>query len=324
MARIKYYYDTETCKYERVKTSFTDVFINFMAFFFVSLLIAFGLMFFISKIFPHPKKIEYTNSNRELLQNIEVLEEKLDKTEEFLITLENKDRKLYQAVTGADSIPTALEVENLLDETRYLEMMRNGYPIHQLMEEKIGEVKKLRKQIQTRRRGYVALTNRIAKEEIDLTKIPAIQPVENKGLKNLASGFGWRTHPIYKYRAKHLGVDFSCPEGTPVYATADGEVSLIKKTYGKYGKYIEIDHGHGYITRYCHFDDWTVKKGEKVKRGDIIGHVGGSTTLVPHLYYEVIYKDINRNPVHYFFLDLNEKEYEKIYDLATIENQSLS
>lgn len=324
MARIKYYYDTETCKYERVKTSFWDVFINFMAFFFVSLLIAFGLMFFISKIFPHPKKVEYTKSNKELLTNIEILENKLEETEAFVRTLEDKDTKLYQAVTGADSIPSALAVDDIFDDSKYLEMMRNGYPIQQLMEEKINEIKSLRTQIKTKKKGYSSLLSRIDKEDINLLSIPAIQPIENKSLKNLASGFGLRTHPIYKYRAQHLGVDFSCPEGTPVYATADGKVSLIKKTYGKYGKYIEIDHGNGYITRYCHFDDWTVKTGEKVKRGDIIGHVGGSTTLVPHLYYEVIYKDKNRNPVHYFFLDLNEDEYEKIYDLATIENQSLS
>lgn len=324
MARIKYYYDTETCKYERVKTSFWDVFINFMAFFFVSLLIAFGIMFFISKIFPHPKKVEYTTNNKELLTNIEILEKQLDETEEFLLALENKDKKLYQAVTGADSIPKALMMEDILAESQYLEMMRNGFPIHKIMEDKIDEVNRLRQVMKNKRNGYDALVRRIKKDDIDLKKIPAIQPIENKGLKNLASGFGWRTHPIYKYRAKHLGVDFSCPEGTPVHATADGKVALRKKTYGKYGKYLELDHGNGYITRYCHFDEWTVKPGETVKRGDVIGYVGGSTTLVPHLYYEIIYNNVNRNPVHYFFLDLNENEYDKIYELATIENQSLN
>jgi murein DD-endopeptidase MepM/ murein hydrolase activator NlpD len=158
-----------------------------------------------------------------------------------------------------------------------------------------------------------------------LACIPAIQPVRNKELTKLASGFGMRIHPIYKVKRMHTGVDFASPRGTPIYATGDGVVQVVTSNLGGYGKEIEIDHGYGYVTKYAHLDGFNVKVGQKIKRGELIGYVGntGSSTA-PHLHYEVIYNGKKVDPVHYFYNDLSPGEYEKILELAGVENQSLS
>ena len=154
--------------------------------------------------------------------------------------------------------------------------------------------------------------------------IPAIQPIANKELVRLSSGFGIRIHPVYKVRKMHTGIDFSAPIGTPNYATADGVVEKVKVSFSGYGKNLLVDHGYGFKTRYAHMHEFAVRKGQRIKRGQVIGYVGNTgTSTGPHLHYEVIKNNRKINPVHYFFKDLNPDEYEKIVELASIENQSL-
>ena len=158
-----------------------------------------------------------------------------------------------------------------------------------------------------------------------LASIPAIQPVPNKELTKLVSGFGMRIHPIYKVKMMHTGCDFSTPRGTPVYSTGDGIVKVVTTNLGGYGKEIEVDHGYGYVTKYAHLDRFNVKVGQKVKRGELIGYSGNTgASTAPHVHYEVIHDGRKVNPVHYFFNDLNPTEYEKILEFAEVENQSLS
>jgi len=154
--------------------------------------------------------------------------------------------------------------------------------------------------------------------------IPAIQPVANKELIALASGFGMRIHPVYKVKKMHTGVDFAAAIGTPIYATADGLVDLVEVNFSGYGKSIGIDHGFGYRTRYAHMHGFAVRQGQRVKRGELIGYVGDTgLSTAPHLHYEVFINGVHVNPIHYFFNDLNPAEYEKLIELASIENQSL-
>ena len=163
-----------------------------------------------------------------------------------------------------------------------------------------------------------------AKKEMLLAAIPAIQPVSNKELIRLASGFGVRIHPIYRVRKMHTGIDFSANIGTPIYATADGVVEEVQINFSGYGKLVEIDHGFGYRTRYAHMHGFSVRKGQKVRRGDLIGYVGNTgLSTAPHLHYEVLINGKQVDPIHYFFNDLSPAEYEKIIELASIDNMSL-
>jgi murein DD-endopeptidase MepM/ murein hydrolase activator NlpD len=106
----------------------------------------------------------------------------------------------------------------------------------------------------------------------------------------LSSRFGMRRHPILGYTRLHRGLDFAAPRGTPIYAAGDGQIVALGRN-GDFGKYIRIRHSNGYETAYAHMNGYArrLKKGVRVKQGQVIGYVG-STGLAtgPHLHYEVL------------------------------------
>lgn len=157
-----------------------------------------------------------------------------------------------------------------------------------------------------------------------LRHTPAIQPISNNDLRKTSSGFGMRTHPIYNVRKFHYGMDFVARVGTPIHATADGVVEITSKSFYGYGKYVKIDHGFNYQTAYAHMDDIHVKKGQKVKRGDVIGTLGNTgLSTGPHLHYEVIYKGRRVDPINYYFHDLTAEQYEEMLRISSSIEKSL-
>ncbi|MBO7198440.1 MAG: M23 family metallopeptidase [Alistipes sp.] len=153
--------------------------------------------------------------------------------------------------------------------------------------------------------------------------IPSIQPVNNRQLTLLAAGKKPLINPFHRTMREHHGVDYLIPEGTPVFATADGVVQSLSEKNSSHGKAITIDHGNGYQTSYSHLMDTRVKKGAKVKRGDIIAISGNSgLSFAPHLHYEVIFNGMRVDPVHYFFMELTAEEYQRIIRIALSSMQS--
>ena len=145
----------------------------------------------------------------------------------------------------------------------------------------------------------------IRNKEKLLASIPAIQPVSNKDLNRIASGFGTRIDPVYKVTKFHAGLDFTAPQGTPIYATADGRVSKTPHEAGGYGNHVIINHGYGYETLYGHMVRIKARPGQSVKRGEIIGWVGSTgKSTGPHCHYEVHKNDNPVDPVYFFYNDL--------------------
>jgi murein DD-endopeptidase MepM/ murein hydrolase activator NlpD len=171
-------------------------------------------------------------------------------------------------------------------------------------------------------RSFVELGTLASRKKEFLASIPAIQPVANKNLRKMASGYGYRLHPIYKTYKMHEGIDFTAPTGTPIYATGNGRVMNVAPGHG-YGNAIVINHGFGYQTLYGHMYKVKARPGQLVKRGELIGYVG-STGLSsgPHLHYEVIKNGKKINPINYFFNDLTEAEYQNMRELAQRPTQS--
>ena len=156
-----------------------------------------------------------------------------------------------------------------------------------------------------------------------IENIPAIQPVNNRHLTLLAAGKKPLINPFHRAMREHHGIDYLVSEGTPVFATADGKIKSLSEKNSSHGKAITIDHGNGYQTSYSHLLDIRVKKGQKVKRGDIIALSGNSgLSFAPHLHYEVIYNDTRVDPIHYFFLELSPEEYQRIIRIALSSMQS--
>ena len=324
MARIKYYYDTETCKYERVKTTKSDIFLNTFGIFALTLIMAFGLLLLYSSYFESPKELLLKNEVKELEFYYENLSKVVKKMNTTLTGIEYRDDNIYRKVLGAEPIDMNIRKAGIGGAERYEDLKEKNL-IHEDIIVKLHEsVDKLRRQVYIESKSQDEVVQLAENKEKLFAAIPAIQPVANKELIGLASGFGMRIHPVYKVKKMHTGVDFAAAIGTPIYATADGLVDHLEVNFSGYGKSIEIDHGFGYRTRYAHMHGFAVRQGTHVKRGELIGYVGDTgLSTAPHLHYEVFINGVHVNPIHYFFNDLNPAEYEKLIELASVENQSL-
>lgn len=324
MARIKYYYDTETCKYERVKTTTGDIILNTLGILSLTLIMAVGLLLLYTTYFESPKELLLRNEVRELEYYYDNLDREVKKLDALLTEMEHRDDNIYRAVLGAEPIESSIRNAGIGGADRY-EDIRDKDIIHEDVIVKLNEqVDRLRRKIYIESKSQDEVVQMAVNKEKLFSAIPAIQPVANKELIRLSSGFGMRFHPIYKVKKMHPGIDFSAPIGTPIYATADGVVDKVNVSFSGYGKVIEIDHGFGYRTRYAHMHGFAVSKNQKIKRGELVGYVGNTgLSTAPHLHYEVFINGRHVNPVHYFFNDLNPEEYEKIVELASVENQSL-
>lgn len=324
MAKIKYYYDTETCKYERVKTTTGDIIFNVLGIFSLSLTLAVGLLFLYSSYFESPRELILNNEIKELEYYYENLSKKIEQLNKLISDLEYRDDNIYRSVLGAEPIDKNVRSAGIGGADRYDEVRKKGLIHKDLIIELSEGVDKLRRKVYLESKSQDEVVEIARNKEKMFASIPAIQPISNKQLISLASGFGFRIHPVYKVKKMHYGVDFAAIIGTPIYATADGTIQKVEFSFSGYGNMVEIEHGFGYKTRYAHMHGFAVRYGQKVKRGELIGYVGSTgLSTAPHLHYEVFINNVAKNPVYYFFNDLNPDEYEKILELAAIENMSL-
>lgn len=324
MARIKYYYDTETCKYERVRTKKSDVILNALGLMSMTVIMAIGLLFAYSTYFESPKELILKNEVKELEFYYDKLNGEVSLLNKILSNIEHRDDNIYRAVLGAEPISKSVREAGVGGSDRYADIREKAID-HKTMVIGLHEkVDKLKRKLYIESKSQDEVVTLADRKEKLFAAIPAIQPISNKQLIALASGFGWRIHPIYKVKKLHSGIDFAATIGTPIYATADGKVAVVDVKFSGYGKVVEVDHGFGYRTRYAHMHDFAVRVGQNVKRGDLIGYVGNTgLSTAPHLHYEVLINGSQVDPVHYFFNDLTAAEYEKILELASTENQSL-
>lgn len=324
MAKIKYYYDTVTCKYERVKTTTGDIIFNVLGILSLCLAMAVGLVFLYGTYFESPRELILSNEVKELEFYYQSLSKKIDKMNMLIGDLEYRDDNIYRSVLGAEPIDKNIRNQGVGGADRYEEIRKKNV-IHKDLIIKLSEsVDKLRRKVYLESKSQDEVVELARNKEAMFASIPAIQPISNKNLIALASGFGYRIHPVYKVKKMHWGVDFAATIGTPIYATADGTIIKVEFSFSGYGNMVEIDHGFGYKTRYAHMHGFAVKNGQKVKRGELIGYVGSTgLSTAPHLHYEVYINNVAKNPVYYFFNDLNAEDYEKVLELAAVENMSL-
>jgi hypothetical protein len=324
VAKIKYYYDTETCKYERIKTSTGDIVLNIAGILLLTFGMAVGLIFIAGNYFESPREVMLKNEVKEMEFYYQNLDGEYQKLKAQLSGMEYRDDNIYRAVLGAEPIDKNIRQGGVGGADRF-EGIRSKNIQHEDLIIKIKEtMMQLKRKVYIESKSQDDLVSMAENKEKLFASIPAIQPIANKELIALASGYGFRIHPVYKVLKMHTGVDFAASIGTPIYATADGVIDKLEVSFAGYGKVLEIDHGFGYRTRYAHMHGFAVRQGQHIKRGDLIGYVGNTgLSTAPHLHYEVFVNGAYVNPVHYFFNDLNATEYAKIIELASVENQSL-
>lgn len=324
MARIKYYYDTETCKYERVKTKKTDIVLNMLGILALTGVMAGGLIILYYNFFDSPKEVALNNRIKELQYYYDLKIKEIEQTNSAVEAIEYRDDNIYRIVLGTEPIDKNIRNAGVGGADRYADIRDKRLIDEDMIVELSEKVDKLKRKVYIELKSQDELLSLAEKKEKLFAAIPAIQPISNKQLVAIASGFGVRIHPIYKVKKMHTGIDFAAPIGTPIYATADGKIEEVSVKFSGYGKMIVIDHGFGYKTRYAHMHDFAVRSGQNIKRGELIGYVGDTgISTAPHLHYEVMMNGVLINPVHYFFNDLSPAEYEKVVELSSVENQSL-
>ena len=324
MAKVKYYYDPETLSYKPVEYPKTLKISNFLIFlissFLFGLFILFGLL-----------STDFLNTPEELLLKRELknyefqfdlVSKRLGEIENVISNIEERDNELYRNYFEASPVSDEQRKAGFGGVNRYRSLEGYGSSEQIIATTKRLDVLSRRIVVQSKSLDEIRLLAE-KKEEL-LASIPSIQPIRNEDLKRMASGYGWRIDPFTKTRKRHYGMDFSANRGTPIYAPGDGVVKRADSRSSGYGRHIRIDHGFGYVTVYAHLNKYNVKRGQKVKRGDIIGYVGSTgRSVAPHLHYEIIKDGKKINPLNFYIGNLNSDEYNAIIIQASQENLSL-
>ena len=321
MAKVKYYYDTKTLSYKRIEISSLNKLKHLFYFIIGSAFTGLLMIIIFFQFFDSPKEKRLNREIDALTSQYEIVDDKLRQVELVLDDVQNRDDNIYRVIFEADPIPKSIRKAGYGGVNRYENL--KGFNNSALIINTSEKVDQISKQLYIQSKSFDDIIE-LAKNKSDmLAALPAIQPVSNKNLSRMASGYGYRIHPIYKTRKMHSGMDFSAKSGTPIYATGDGKVSKVRRSRRGYGNHVIIDHGFGYKTLYAHMKKYAVKRGQKVKRGEVIGYVGSTgTSVAPHLHYEV-HKDGRKiNPVNFYFNDLNPEEYEKMLEISSQNNQS--
>ena len=324
MSKDKYYYNPKTCKFERIKKTKKEIFLNIIGFLLIVLFSSFIVLNIYDTYFESPKIVELRKENQELETHFEILNKEVNVAYKMLENLEERDDNIYRIIFEAEPIPSTIRQAGVGGINRYKELIDGNLKREELLVDNYIKIDELKRKLYIQTKSYDELFGMANNKEDLIAAIPAIQPIYNKDLRRVASGYGMRIDPFLKVRRMHYGLDFSVKKGTPIYATADGKVVIIKSSFGGLGKHIYLDHGNGYRTVYAHLNKFNVKKGQKVKRGELIaysGNTGRSTS--PHLHYEVHKNGEKLNPINFFFNDLTPSQYEEVIRIASIENQAL-
>ena len=252
----------------------------------------------------------------------EILNRKLEQMENVLVNIEDRDNNIYRLYFEANPIPDEQRRAGFGGVNRYRSL--EGFNNSDMIIATTKRLDVIQKQMVIQSKSLDEIAKMAEEKEKLLLAIPAIQPVNNEELTRMASGFGWRSDPFTKARKMHWGMDFTAPRGTPIYAAGDGVIKRADNRASGFGKHIRIDHGYGYLTLYAHLSKYNVKRGQKVKRGDLIGFVGSTgRSEAPHLHYEV-WKDGQKiNPINFYYGSLTAEEFANMLKFANQENQSL-
>ncbi len=322
MPKTKYHFNTKSLEVEKVILTLKDRLLKALSILATVAVFSILAVILIYYYFPSPKVKSQQREIEQYKLQYEVLNNRLDNVLAVLQDVQKRDDDIYRVIFEAEPVPKNERQAGYGGADRYESI--KGYNNSDLIIETTIKIDKISRQLYVQSKSFDEVFALAKKKNEMIACIPAIQPISNKELKRIASGFGYRTHPIYKTLRMHTGIDFTAPRGTPIYATGNGKVSLSNRMSG-YGKVCVINHGYGYKTLYGHLSKILVKTGQKVNRGEIIGYVGSTgTSTAPHLHYEVRINDKPVNPVHYFFNDLSPEEYEKVIEISSKINQSLS
>jgi len=321
MKKIKYYYNTNSLRYEKLETPLRVKLLRIFGFLASAIVTAAIISFFSFRFVGSPNDKLLNLENERLQDKYHQLNDQVKAAKEQMSELVKRDNEVYRAIFEANPIPDSARARALAQEQEIarVENMRSSDLVNSI----INSLNSLGHYITAQKKSYNEIDDLLKNKEKLLVSTPAIQPVSNKDLTRVASGFGYRIDPIYKTVKLHAGLDFAAPQGTPIYATANGTVTVAGNTGNGYGNHVVINHGYGYETLYGHMVKVKARVGQQIKRGEVIGYVGSTgKSTGPHCHYEVHKNGQKIDPVYFFYNDLSPEQYDLLLKRAAAANQS--
>ena len=322
MRKIGYRFNPETLSYDKIEIPLRKQAWNLFKKLFSTVSLAVVLYFLMSFFLESPSEKAQKRENEQLLAQYTLLNNEINKLDQILKNLEQRDDNIYRVIFEAEPIDASIRRAGSGGVSRYdhLKNLKDS----ELLVSTSRKLDNLSKALYIQSKSYDEIEV-LAKSKIQMmASIPAILPVSMSDPRvRLSSAFGNRMHPYYKKVKFHSGMDFSGPTNTPIHATGEGVVVSASLMQG-YGKCIIIDHGFSYKTLYGHLNNYNVKVGQKIKRGDIIGFMGDTgMSFGTHLHYEVRKNNVQVNPINYYFNDLTPNEYDELVALANNTGQAM-
>jgi len=321
MKKVKYYYNANTLRYEKLVVPLRVKLLRVLGFVAAALVTALIIVAIAFQFLDSPKekllRLQYERSQ----QDYNLITRRVRELEQKMVQLEQRDNEVYRTIFEASPVPDSARQKQmeLEQEIRLVSSMSENQLAYSIQ----NTLNIVSSRMSFQERSYNEIRGMIRNKEKLLASTPAIQPVSNKDLKRVASGYGNRIDPVYKTVKFHAGLDFSAPQGTPIYATADGRVITAGNKGDGYGNHVILNHGYGYETLYGHMVRVKVRYGQVVKRGEVIGWVGSTgKSTGPHLHYEVHKNGRPLDPIYFFYNDLTPEQYQQILKLAASSNQS--
>ena len=324
MSKVKYYFDSDTLSYRPITFTNKNRVSSFVLFLLSSFL--FGLFILLvllnSDWLNTPSEIAQKRAIQNYELQFDILNKKLSQVEAVVTNMQERDNNLYRVYFEASPIPEAQRLAGFGGINRYKDL--EGYENSDLIINTSKRIDILTKQAVVQSKSLDEIEQLAQNKAALINAIPSIQPIKNENLTRMASGYGYRKDPFTKKRRFHWGMDFTAKKGIPIYATGNGVIKRADNRSSGYGKHIRLDHGFGYVSLYAHLSKYNARRGQTVKRGDIIGYVGNTGRSVgPHLHYE-IFKDNKRiNPLNFYYGNLSQKEFNALLTIAEQENQSM-
>jgi murein DD-endopeptidase MepM/ murein hydrolase activator NlpD len=321
MKKIKYYYNTHTLRYEKLETPLRVKLLRVFGFIAAALVTAMVISLLAFRFLGSPNEKLLRAENERMKDRYREMNTQLKKVEQQMQELEARDNEVYRSIFEANPIPDSARLKDLEKEQQIAKV--EGMEQTDLVNSIISSLNNMSSRIKAQQASYKDISEMLKDKEKLLAATPAIQPVSNKDLKRIASGFGYRIDPVYKTVKLHPGLDFTAPAGTPIYATADGVIELAGNRGDGYGNVVIINHGFGYKTLYGHMYRIKARSGQRVVRGEVIGWVGSTgKSTGPHCHYEVIKNGNKIDPIYFFYNDLTPEQFDRLLKLAAASNQS--
>ena len=320
MAKVKYYYDADTLSYRKIDVKKSDYYKKTVFGVLAVLLTAFIGFIIFSQFLMSPNERAINRENENLQLNLDLLSKRIVESSAVLNQLQERDNNIYRMYFEANPIPNEQRKAGFGGVNRYKSL--EGYDNSKMIKQLTKDIDILSKQLVIQSKSLDEIVILAKEKEEMLAAIPAILPVKLVDLTRMASGYKWRMHPILKIRKFHKGMDFTAPTGTPIYASGNGKVIRSSRS-ATYGRVVYINHGYGYTTIYAHMSKIKAKRGQNVKRGDLIGYVGNTGRSVSaHLHYEVRKNGKALNPINFYYGDLTPAQFAAMQKASEEEGQS--